>query len=261
MGRIDYSSSASEYRAFRALPPGVAAAWDDAVLGMNIDAVGRVLDLGAGPGLFFGHLHDWFAAPITAVEPSEPMRREAGSGGLPPGCSYVAAVGERLPLRSASHDLAWLSTVVHQLDDLAATAQELGRVLAPGGSLLLRGLFGDMEPAGLLAGFPGAERAVGWFPRTDSIVETFGRFGFSLADQIDVTETRSRTASEWSSILEASRASDSLLRQFTDSEFETGLMTISRSSTDSDAPVASELTLRLIHLRAPRAPQPLRSVT
>jgi 2-polyprenyl-3-methyl-5-hydroxy-6-metoxy-1,4-benzoquinol methylase len=258
MERIDYSKAASSCRSLRALPPEVAASWDAAIADLGIDRVGRVLDVGAGPGLFCGQLHDWFGAPITAVEPSAAMRREAQASELPAGCTYVAAAGEQLPLRSDSHDLAWLSTVVHQLDDVAQTARELWRVIAPGGSVLLRGLFGDMEPAGLLARFPGAEQAVGWFPRTDSVVDAFTRAGFSLAARTDVTERRSRTVPEWTSLLEASRSSDSLLRQFSDSQFRAGLMAITGDSADPSAAVPSDLVLRLIHLGATHDPRAIR---
>jgi len=58
----------------------------------------------------------------------------------------VAGRAERLPLREGVVAWAWVSTVVHHLDDLDAAAAELGRVLRPGGVVLVRqAVVGRME--------------------------------------------------------------------------------------------------------------------
>jgi hypothetical protein len=46
---------------------------------------------------------------------------------LPPEVRWVAGVGERLPLGGRACAWAWVSTVVHHLDDLERAAAELRR--------------------------------------------------------------------------------------------------------------------------------------
>jgi len=53
--------------------------------------------------------------------------------GIPDGSVSIAGAGESLGLRDGRIDVAWLSTVLHHLDDQDACARELARVVIPGG--------------------------------------------------------------------------------------------------------------------------------
>src|SRR4029450_9490965 len=92
-----------------------------------------VLDPGAGTGQFAAAIADWFGVRVVAVEPSGGMRAQGTRANGRPGVHWGAGGGERLPLRSTTCAMAWVSTVVHHLDDLEAAAAELGRGLRPGG--------------------------------------------------------------------------------------------------------------------------------
>ncbi len=106
------------------------------------------------------------------------MRAEASTVGIPPGTAFVAGRGESLPLRHGCVDVAWLSTVLHHFADPEACARELGRVVAPEGVLLVRGLFADAGQIGWLDSFPGADVVRARMPSVAWTVSLFGRYGF-----------------------------------------------------------------------------------
>src|SRR6266545_4577279 len=98
---------------------------------------GAVLDLGAGTGQWARALTTWFGVPVVAVEPSAGMRAAAESKHLDR-VHVVGGRGEAIPLRSGAVPAAWLSLMLHHLDDPAACAMELHRVLCDHGQVRLR---------------------------------------------------------------------------------------------------------------------------
>ena len=88
------------------------------------------------------------------------MRAVAASEHSHPRVTYLDGCGERNPLPDASCDLALLSNVVHHLEDRAACASELRRVVRPGGVVLVRGILRDSEPPPFLEFFPSAAAIV-----------------------------------------------------------------------------------------------------
>jgi SAM-dependent methyltransferase len=142
MARVDYDRMAPDYLEGRALPPAGMAPWRDEIARwLPEDPAGRspMLDLGAGTGQFAAAIAGWFGVEVIAVEPSQGMRAQAVRANSHPDVHWVAGVGERLPLRTGTCAMAWVSTVVHHLDDAAVA--ELGRVLRPGAPMLVRQAF------------------------------------------------------------------------------------------------------------------------
>ena len=164
----------------------------------------------------------WFDRPVVAVELSEAMRTEARAAGTADRFSYVGGRAEQIPLADATVAVAWLSTVVHQFDDLAAAARELRRVVRPGGLVLIRGFFADLGFSGLFELFPGIERAAATFPRTDDVVEVFEHAGWRLEQIVDVPERWTFELEPWTDRVRSIRHTDSALRPLTDDEVEAG---------------------------------------
>src|SRR4029453_13473008 len=103
MARVDYDRMAADYVEGRVLPPE-----------------GRGAGGGGGGGAVAGA---WGGGVGGAgVGPAGGMRAQAARTHPHPGVRWVAGVGERLPLGDGACAWAWVSTVVHHLDDLERTA-------------------------------------------------------------------------------------------------------------------------------------------
>ncbi|HEX5615621.1 MAG TPA: class I SAM-dependent methyltransferase [Acidimicrobiia bacterium] len=111
---------------------GVAEHRDELVRGLS----GRVVEIGAGTGLMFGH-YPAEVTEVVAVEPEPTLRTRAAIAGaraqVP--VSVHDAVADDLPFPDASFDAAVASLVLCSVRDQASALAELRRVLRPGGEL------------------------------------------------------------------------------------------------------------------------------
>jgi ubiquinone/menaquinone biosynthesis C-methylase UbiE len=93
------------------------------------------LDAGAGTGVAGRVLRERGARPVSVDLSIEMLRTLRRRGGMPPAWS---AVGDlvRMPLRTATIDLAVAAFVLNHVPDPPAAMAELGRVTRPGGVVL-----------------------------------------------------------------------------------------------------------------------------
>lgn len=98
---------------------------------------GVVADLGCGPGLMLGRMAGQ-AGQVIGVDNS-PRMLDAAAKLLPNGDKISLRIGdlEHLPLRDGEADAAVMSLVLHHLASPQAGLAETGRVLRPGGQLIL----------------------------------------------------------------------------------------------------------------------------
>jgi SAM-dependent methyltransferase len=202
----------------------------------------RVLDLGAGTGIFIRAWRDWGASSVVGVDPSLAMLQEAQRFGLPLGAQLLVGRAEQLPLASGTFDAAWLSAMIHHVTDRDACARELARVLRPEGHVYLRGFFAGASRLGWLPYFPGADRAIARFPSIEDVEEVFARAGFSLL-AADAVPEPPRPAEEVRAWIVKMRHSDTLLIAMSDDEFDAGLAAIDESSA-----ISFDGTLHLVTL-------------
>jgi ubiquinone/menaquinone biosynthesis C-methylase UbiE/ribosomal protein S18 acetylase RimI-like enzyme len=245
---IDYDRGASAYRRGRTLPPHVLAAWRDAVSALSLPSGGRILDLGSGTGQFLRPLAAWLDATVVGVEPSAGMRAEARAALVRNTTACLAGRAEALPLQGTSVDIAWLSTVVHQIDDLDLAIDELQRVIRPQGHVLIRGYFADLPISQLFRHFPGVERVAATFPTTTAITDQFERRGFTTRTVAPVHEVWHYDLRAWISRARELRRIDSALRPFADEEFEAGIASIQNDPAHQQGTITNEFPLNLIAL-------------
>lgn len=238
MPRGDYEGTmATAFDAGRALLPETIHAWHRAVRPLRPEAPYPVLDLGSGTSRFAPLLARWFARPVVAVEPAGAMRGQAAAKGDPE-VRLVGGTAERIPLRSHSMSIAWLSNVVHHFDDLGAAARELRRVLRLASRVLIRGWFpGLSADLRLWDYFPDAGDRARRFPGVDEIREAFRPHGFAVEMMVRVDQ---QVAADNDDFLERLRhRADSTLAPLHEREFESGFR-----RAEADVAAGRELPLR-----------------
>lgn len=103
-----------------------------------------VIDVGCGAGVD-SFLAARAGARVLALDASGPMLRrlQRGLGRRPPQPRLAAlrAAAPQLPVATGCADQVWLNGVANLVADRAALCAELGRVLRPGGRLLLADVF------------------------------------------------------------------------------------------------------------------------
>jgi ubiquinone/menaquinone biosynthesis C-methylase UbiE len=103
---------------------------------MLIGLSGRVVELGAGDGLNFGHYPDT-VTEVVAVEPEPFLRARAAeqAGRAPVPVNVIDGTADAIPLPDASVDAAVASLVLCSVPDQRSALAELFRVVRPGGQL------------------------------------------------------------------------------------------------------------------------------
>jgi ubiquinone/menaquinone biosynthesis C-methylase UbiE len=252
VAKVDYDRMAGDYAVGRALPPAGLEPWRVAIRPwLPGDGGGSpVLDLGAGTGQFAAAIAGWFGVRVVAVEPSAGMRARAASAHPHPAVALLGGRGERLPLRDRCCAWAWVSTVVHHLDDLPAAAHELRRVLRPGGPVLVRQAFPDHLDAVTLYTrfFPGAARvAAGLMPTVAQVADGFATAGFRVAARAAVTQVSAPSLAVY--LDKVRRRADTGLRLLPDEEFAAGLAAVERAAAAETNPTPVTDRLDLLVLR------------
>lgn len=97
------------------------------------NARGRVLEIGVGTGLSFGHYAQ--DVELVGIDPSEPMLRRARqrAAALGRDVTLLEAPAEALPFEDDSFDTVVTLAVLCTVDDPARALHEIRRVLRPGG--------------------------------------------------------------------------------------------------------------------------------
>lgn len=247
MARIDYNGPvASDYEAGRGAPPGGLDGWR-AALGEYLPTASPVLDVGAGTGLYARLIHDWFDQRIIALEPATRMLSQAAARSPSGEYCFVAGRAEHIPIRSASCGAAWLSTMIHHVENLPAAAAELRRVLRPDAPVLIRSVFpGNQSGIALYRYFPAAARVVDTFPSVADVASAFGAAGFSVESLTGVFQANAASLGEFYE--KARHRANTTLLALSDAEFSAGLEALRVAAHDAvaDEPVISRLDLLVL---------------
>jgi SAM-dependent methyltransferase len=222
-GTMDYERAgvAETYRRVRTLPAETLTLWR-ALLRELVPTRGiaRVADVGCGTGRFVGCLNEAFGVPVIGLDPSAQMLAAADRAAA---VHYATAEAERLPLATASIDVAFLSMMWHHLRDAEAAVAELERTVRPGGAVFVRTPTVDLlDQFPFLECFP-ESRALDArrMPSRSGLRALFVAAGFAEAAQRTVEQRLSDGPEDY---LERVRArSFSSLQQIPDDAFARGL--------------------------------------
>ena len=151
--------------------------------------------------------------------------------------------------------MAWVSTVVHQFDDLDAAAAELGRVLRPEAPVLVRQAFpGRMGDLTLYRRyFPGAAACLvagGGLPTVEQVETAFAGAGFQIEDLRPVAQVSAPSLAAYRD--KVRRRADTGLRLLPDDQFAAGLAALDRAveAETVPAPVVDRLDLLVLRRAA-----------
>jgi SAM-dependent methyltransferase len=246
MARIDYDRVAAKYEQGRGIALAGLDGWREAVA-PYLSACERVVDIGSGTGIFADAFARWFGVRVAGIEPSDGMRREARRHHSHPLVLYAAGHAERLPLRDASCDAAWLSTVIHHIGDLDACAREVARVLRPQGVVLIRSAFPD-QPVDItsLRYFSSARKVLETFPTVPETSRVFRRAGFEAASVSGVSQVSAASLRDYAARVR--ERTDTMLLGVPDDEFVAGLTALERDAREDveGAPIVNRLTLLVL---------------
>jgi SAM-dependent methyltransferase len=248
MSRIDYDDrAATAFVAGRHLPPAGLDHWRAAITRHLAPTPRmRVLDLGAGTGMWAAALAGWFDITVVAVEPSAAMRARSSCPVM------IAGDGLALPLGAASMDGAWLSTVVHHLPDLRAAARELGRVLRPGAPVLIRSAFaGRCQQIGLVRYWPETAAVLDSYPTATEVQVAFETAGFGFIALEPVPQVTADSTAAVAATLR--REAHTPLMLISDTAYQAGLARLRAAAASGTGPVIDTLDLLILHNADSRA--------
>jgi ubiquinone/menaquinone biosynthesis C-methylase UbiE len=130
----------------------------DVVGRLNIPAGSTALDVGCGRGNHAIELAQRFTFQVTGVDPVESnlvmARHSLSEAGLNGQVTFAEGSIEELPFEDETFDLVWCRDMLIHVPDLGRGISECGRVLKPGGHMMVyttyaTGLLEPKEAAGL----------------------------------------------------------------------------------------------------------------
>jgi ubiquinone/menaquinone biosynthesis C-methylase UbiE len=222
---VDYDQVAQRYRHGRELSPEVLDRWRAAVLPHVPGRPLRVVDVGAGTGMFAAAWPGWAPATVVAIEPNQAMIR-AGHRGV----RYVRAIAEDLPVASGSVDVAWVSTALHHFADVPRAIAECVRVLRDPGCVLVRTFLPGRTEITWVGAFPRHAKALTRFPDLDQLADVFGAHGL-VPNHVGEVFEEVWTFAESADWVERMRHADTMLTAFTDDEVAEGVRTLRAQPT------------------------------
>ncbi len=195
MKKVDYDARLhAVYAAGRQMSPATLQIWMEAFARHLPETRPLVwLDLGSGTGRMTPSLATAFGGPAHGVEPSAKMRARALAHAGHPAVTYSAGSAEHIPLADASCDAALLFFVWHHVVDRERAAQEVFRVVKPGGKLFVGGNFSDRMPVTWWFRVVPEWRTVdqAQFGTEEDMQREFAGAGWTLVSRDDVTWLRS----------------------------------------------------------------------
>lgn len=238
MSNVQYDQVARDFDKVRDRTPEAQQIWCEQISDyLPAGSVRKIIDVGAGTGIWAHALAKWFSATVYAVEPEDGMREHAMATRPHADIHYVKGTAGSLPLDDNTADAAWMSTVIHQFPDVNETAQELRRVLKPEAPVLIRSSFpGRQDEIELFHLFPGVLKLTETWPRLGRVITAFEDAGFRFVALERVREPTFDSYDELIELLPAIRRSDTALVDLDEGAWNNGVERIRAAHEQGQRP-------------------------
>ncbi|MBD3171519.1 methyltransferase domain-containing protein [Candidatus Bathyarchaeota archaeon] len=214
----------------------------------DVDEDSLVLDLGCGTGLYTVGRGSAADCLMLGMDPVSGMLGKAREKSRD--VHWFNGIGEWLPLRSDILDCVFSSQVWHHIEDKQSTADECGRVIKPGKTVVIRTIgYAQLHRKVVFKYFPEIKRnQLNVYPSNQEFTEYFTNAGFSSIDFHEYREERYQSVEEFVEIAENKLWS--MFRPITDEGLRKGIAELWRYKKEhNDAPVRNDELITLVVCR------------
>ena len=207
-----------------------------------------VLDLGCGTGIYTLGLGLLTSATMCGLDPSAGMLKQAKAKTA--SVHWLNAAGEYMPLRPDIFDCVFSSQVWHHIEDKQGTANECGRVLRKGGSVVIRTISHEqLRRKIVFEYFPEImDNQLRVYPSKEDFDRYFGGAGFASTEHLAYELERYQPPSEFIEIAE--KKLWSMFRPITREGLERGIEMLRRFERDHPGqPIKNDETITLVVVR------------
>ncbi len=194
----------------------------------------HLLDLGSGTGRFSKLIAGRFNCNVTGIEPSDKMREIAEQSIIDPNICFLPGDSGHIPAADGIFSYAWLSMVIHHIQNFDDCAGELSRVLSKNGLVFIRNsLKSSLNNICMYQYFPRAlEIDSQRLPDVSYLVNVFDKHGFSLVAHDILDQTIDKCFDDH--IERLRKRGVSTLELLTDEEFAQGIANMEKASRQMD---------------------------
>jgi ubiquinone/menaquinone biosynthesis C-methylase UbiE len=163
----------------------------------NVDEWSCVLDLGCGTGIYTLGLGESTSALMCGLDPSIGMLARAREKSST--VHWFNAVGENVPIRDGVFDCVFSSQVWHHIVERQGTANECGRILKEGGTVVIRTISHEqLRRKVVFRFFPEIQaNQLRVYPSNEDFETYFRNVGFASTEHIAYEMERYQSAQEF----------------------------------------------------------------
>jgi len=203
-----------------------------------------VLDLGCGTGLYTVNIGRESDALMLGMDPAIGMLGQAREKSRD--VHWFNGIGEWLPLRPEVLDCIFSSQVWHHIQDKQGTADECGRTLKPGKTVVIRTIgHAQLQQKVVFKYFPEIKQnQLNVYPSNEEFTEYFKNAGFRSVDFHEYSDERYQSVEEFVEIAE--KKLWSMFRPITEEGLKKGVAELWAYKAEHNAPVRNDELITLV---------------
>lgn len=213
----------------------------------GLDEDSLILDLGCGTGLYTVGIGAEADCMMLGMDPVPGMLGQAREKSRD--VNWFSGIGEWLPLRPETLDCIFSSQVWHHIMDKQGTADECGRTLKHGKSVVIRTIgHAQLHKKVVFKYFPEIKQnQLNVYPSNEDFTKYFTNAGFESVDFHEYSEERYQSVEEFVEI--AQKKLWSMFRPITEEGLRKGVAELWAYKEKYDAPLRNDELITLVVAR------------